>query len=118
MPKPWFSIFIRIQENEPSCYQAMNRCGHFDHFNLKVTGSIILVTIYLVSDNLHNSKEFSLTWKGISKMEYIYIYMKALVDTRLTLTIRLNIIVSVINRSLQMCRDNIKKCSYICKVIV
>lgn len=64
-----FSIFIQIKENEPCCYQAMNRCSHSDPFSLKVIGSSI--TIYFVSDNLHNTKGFNMTWKGICKMEPI-----------------------------------------------
>ncbi|XP_052713952.1 CUB domain-containing protein 2-like [Crassostrea angulata] len=53
--------YLQIYQTKPCCFKAMHRCGNFEPFNLTVDGSVI--TIHFVSDNLHNTKGFNLTWK-------------------------------------------------------
>uniref|UniRef100_A0A8W8JXC5 CUB domain-containing protein n=1 Tax=Magallana gigas TaxID=29159 RepID=A0A8W8JXC5_MAGGI len=53
--------YLEVYKTEPCCFKAIHRCGKFEPFSLTVNGSVM--NIHFVSDHLHNTKGFNLTWK-------------------------------------------------------
>lgn len=56
-----YFIFLHIYRTEPCCFEAIRRCSEVGPF--KWTVNVSVINIHFVSDNLHNTKGFKLTWK-------------------------------------------------------
>uniref|UniRef100_A0A8W8JT18 CUB domain-containing protein n=1 Tax=Magallana gigas TaxID=29159 RepID=A0A8W8JT18_MAGGI len=55
--------YLQIEKMDPSYKLIMKRCGNYSSIDWKDTGNMFMITF--VSDDIHNSKGFKLSWRGL-----------------------------------------------------
>nr|XP_034339163.1 protein SpAN-like [Crassostrea gigas] len=53
--------YLQIEKMDPSYKLIMKRCGNYSSIDWKDTGNMFMITF--VSDDIHNSKGFKLSWR-------------------------------------------------------